>query len=229
MLRIFYGENRLEAEKNVKRVLGEGYEVFEGENLSVGDLPSIFQGTSLFGGLGGFEGSSGLSGGFAGAGGGVASFGGGRRILLKNLGENAEVWAKLADYRETEHEVVVWEGKIDKRSAGYKQLKEAGVEMVEFSALKKPEAGLVFGILDTAMRDGVRAVRDLEKIETDQDPFMFFGLLVTQALKKYEYSGGGARERRIMKELAKVDLQMKSTGVEPWMLIKSFLLRVGSL
>lgn len=212
MLRAFYGENRLEAEKNVKRVLGEGYEVFEGENLSVGDLPSIFQGTSLFGGLGG-------SGGF----------GGGRRILLKNLGENAEVWAKLADYRETEHEVVVWEGKIDKRSAGYKQLKDAGVEMVEFPALKKPEAGLVFGILDTAMRDGVRAVRDLEKIETDQDPFMFFGLLVTQALKKYEYSGGRARERRIMKELAKVDLQMKSTGVEPWMLIKSFLLRVGNL
>lgn len=217
MLRVFYGENRLEAEKNVRRVLGEGYEAFEGESLTVGDLPSIFQGTSLFGGVMG-SGSAGLGG-----------FGGGRRILLKNLGENAEVWAKLADYRETEHEVVVWEGKIDKRSAGYKQLKDAGVEMVEFPALKKPEAGLVFGILDTAMRDGARAVRDLEKVEADQDPFMFFGLLVTQALKKYEYSGGGARERRIMKELAKVDLQMKSTGVELWMLIKSFLLRVGSL
>lgn len=228
MLRIFYGENRLEAEKNVKRVLGEGYEVFEGESLTVGDLPSIFQGTSLFGGLGssssGGSSSDGSGGGF-----GSGGFGGMRRILLKNLGENAEVWAKLADYRETEHEVVVWEGKIDKRSTGYKQLKDAGVEMVEFPALKKPEAGLVFGILDTAMRDGARAVRDLEKIEADQDPFMFFGLLVTQALKKYEYSGGGTRERRVLKELAQIDLQMKSTGVEPWMLIKSFLLRVGDL
>lgn len=224
MLRVFYGENRLEAEKNMKRVLGEGYEVFEGENLTVGDLPSIFQGTSLFGGLGGLESSS-----SSGLGGGFAGFDGQRRILLKNLGENVDVWAKLADYRETEHEVVVWEGKIDKRSAGYKQLKDAGVEMVEFPALKKPEAGLVFGILDMAMRNGTQAVKNLEKIEADQDPFMFFGLLVTQALKKYEYSGGGARERRIMKELAKVDLQMKSTGVEPWMLIKSFLLRVGSL
>ncbi len=215
MLRIFYGENRLEAEKAVKRTLGEGYEVFEGESLTVGDLPSIFQGTSLFGG---------------GSGSGAGGFGGGvRRILLKNLGENAEVWAKLADYIETEHEVVVWEGKIDKRSTGYKQLKDAGVEMEEFAALKKPEAGLVFGILDTAMRNGEKAVRDLEKIEADQDPFMFFGLLVTQVLKKYEYSGGGARDRRILKELAKVDLQMKSTGVEPWMLIKSFLLRVGKI
>jgi hypothetical protein len=221
MLRIFYGENRLEAEKAVKRTLGEGYEVFEGESLTAGDLPSIFQGTSLFGG--GFGGGDGSGSGAGGLGGGV------RRILLKNLGENAEVWAKLADYIETEHEVVVWEGKIDKRSTGYKQLKEAGVEMEEFATLKKPEAGLVFGILDTAMRNGEKAVRDLEKIEADQDPFMFFGLLVTQALKKYEYSGGGARERRILKELAKVDLQMKSTGVEPWMLIKSFLLRVGEI
>ena len=215
MLRIFYGENRLEAEKAVKRTLGEGYEVFEGESLTVGDLPSIFQGTSLFGG---------------GSGSGAGGFGGGvRRILLKNLGVNAEVWAKVADYIETEHEVVVWEGKIDKRSTGYKQLKDAGVEMEEFAALKKPEAGLVFGILDTAMRNGEKAVRDLEKIEADQDPFMFFGLLVTQVLKKYEYSGGGARDRRILKELAKVDLQMKSTGVEPWMLIKSCLLRVGKI
>ncbi len=203
MLRIFYGENRLEVEKRVREVLGEGYEVFEGENLTAGDLPSIFQGTSLFG----------------------AS----RRILLKNLGENAEVWAKLVDYRETEHEVIVWEGKIDKRSTGYKTLQDVGVEMTEFAALRKPEAGLVFGILDTAMRNGEKAVRDLEKVEADQDPFMFFGLLVTQALKKYEYSGGGVRERKIMKELAKVDLQMKSTGVEPWILIKSFLLRVGSI
>lgn len=219
MLRVFYGENRLEAEKAVRKVLGEGYEVFEGENLMVGDLPSIFQGASLF--AGGFgAGDNGGSGG---------SFGGARRILLKNVGENAEVWAKLADYQGTEHEVVVWEGKIDKRSAGYKQLKETGVEMKEFPALRRPEAGLVFGILDTAMRDGERAVRDLEKIEADQDPFMFFGLLVTQALKKFDGSRGGARERRLMKELAKVDLEMKSTGVEPWMLIKSFLLRAGKL
>lgn len=215
MLRVFYGENRLAAEKRVRQVLGEEYEVLEGESLTAGDLPSIFQGTSLFGGVGGAADSG--------------AFGAARRILLKNLGENAEVWAKLADYRETEHEVVVWEGKIDKRSAGYKQLKEAGVAMEEFPELKKPEAGLVFGILNTALRDGTRAVRDLEKIEADQDPFMFFGLLVTQALKKYEYSGGGARERRMLKELASVDLQMKSTGVEPWMLVKSFLLRVGSL
>lgn len=42
MLSVFSGENRLEAEKAVKRALGTDYEVFEGENLTVADLPSIF-------------------------------------------------------------------------------------------------------------------------------------------------------------------------------------------
>ncbi len=201
MLRIFYGENRLEAEKKIKALLGERYEVFEGENLELTDLPSIFQGTSLFG---------------------VEK----RKILLKEVGANSAIWEKVVDYVDTEHDVVVWETKLDKRSAGYKRLKDAGVEMVEFPALKKPEMNLVFGILDTALRDGPKAVEAVEKIETDQDPYMFFGLLVTQALKKYENSGARGKEKRLLKELAKLDMQMKTTGVEPWMLVKAFLLRI---
>lgn len=204
MLRVFFGENRLEAEKKIRALLGEGYEVFEGESLGLTDLPSIFQGTSLF-------------------------ETGKRKILLKEVGENSAVWEKIMDYAETPHEVVIWETKIDKRSAGYKRLKAAKVELVEFPALKKPAMNLVFGVLDAALRDGKRAVEMVEKIETEQDPYMFFGLLVTQVLKKYEASRAGAKERRMLKELAKLDLQMKSSGMEPWMLIKSWLLRVGKL
>lgn len=202
MLRVLYGLNRLEAEKNVKKFLGEGYEVFEGEKLEGTDLPSIFLGTSLFGAEK-------------------------RRILLKDVGENSVVWEKLADYASTEHEVVIWEMKLDKRSAGYKRLKEAGVEMREFAELRKPEEGMVFNILDMALRDGRQAVAMAEKIELTQDPYMFFGLMVTQALKKYELSGGKVREQRLVKELAKLDREMKSTNIEPWTLVKGFLLRIG--
>lgn len=204
MFKVFYGANRLEAEKNLKKLLGDNYEVFEGENLTLNDLPSIFQGTSLFGAEK-------------------------RRILLKDLSENTSVWEKIADYRETSHDVVIWEQKLDKRSAGYKNLKEAGVKLQEFTELKKPELGLVFKIADTAFRDGARAVQMLEKIEANQDPFMFFGLLVTQMFKRYDATSGGARERRILKELAQVDLQMKSSAIEPWNLIKGFLLRLSSI
>lgn len=202
MIKIFYGENRLEAEKAVKRALGEDYEVYEGESLQVVDLPSIFRGTSLFG-----EGE--------------------RKILLKDLAENSAVWEKIGDYLDTEHEVIIWEMKIDKRSAGYKRLKEAGAEMMEFPERKRPEMNLVFNILDTALVDGKKAVAMVEKIELTQDPYMFFGLMVTQMLKKFESSRSGGRERKIIEEMAKVDIEMKSSSIEPWMLIKGLLLQIS--
>lgn len=203
MLRVFVGEDRVSAETALKRLIGGNYEVFEGETLVVGDLPSIFQGTSLF-------------------------ETGKRRILLKNVSENGAVWEKIAEYAGTEHEVVVWELKADKRSVGYKNLKTAGVEIQEFALKAKPEAKMVFGVLDMALRDGKRAVARVEQIELEQDPYMFFGLLVTQALKKFEQRGG-VREKRLLKELAKLDMEMKTTGLEPWMLIKAFLVRVKSM
>lgn len=202
MFKVFYGPNRLEIEKNIKNILGEDYEVFEGEKLEVTDLPSIFLGTSLFGAEK-------------------------RKILLKDMGENSAVWEKIADYTDTEHDVVIWEMKLDKRSIGYKKLKETGVEIREFTELKKPEESLVFNILDTALRDGKRAVMMAEKIELTQDPYMFFGLMATQALKKYELSGGKVREQRLVKALAKLDREMKSANMEPWVLIKGFLLGIG--
>ena len=121
MIKVFYGENRLEAEKAIRRELGEGYEVYEGESLSEGDLPSIFHGVSLFGA-------------------------GERRILLKDLGENPAVWEKVVGYTGTEHNVIIWEMKLDKRSAGHKRLKETGVAMTEYPERKKPEMNLVFNI-----------------------------------------------------------------------------------
>lgn len=204
MLKIFYGPNRLEAEKAIKVSLGEGYEVFEGEGLVLTDLPSIFQGASLF------ETAK-------------------RRILLKDVGENSVVWGKIADYADTAHEVICWETKLDKRSLGYKKLKDVNVELREFPELKRPEEKLVFNILDTALRNGGQAVKMVEQIELTQDPYMFFGLMVTQTLKEYEFSRAGAREQRLVKELAKLDMQMKSSSIEAWTLVKSFLLRIGSL
>ena len=199
MLKIFYGGNRVAAEQAIRRELGEGYEVFDGENLELTDLPSIFWGTSLFGTEK-------------------------RKILLKNVGENAVVWEKVADYADTEAEVIIWELKLDKRSAGYKRLVETKVVMREFPELVAPETKAVFNILDLALRDGEAAVKEVEKIELTQDPYMLFGLFVTQALKKYEQSGGAVRERKLIQELAELDLRMKAATMEPWVLIKACLL-----
>lgn len=199
MLKIFYGENRKMAETAVKRFIGQDYEVFDGEKLRADDLPTIFRGTSLF--------DTGV-----------------RRILIKNLSENSEAWEKVPDYKDTEHDVAIWETKLDGRLNGTKLLKSAGIEMEEF---KNPITKPLFGLLNMALRDSEAAVRELERREADQDPYLLVGLLVSDAIKNLQNSGGRSREREVLKKLANLDRRMKTTSIEPWILVKGFLLEVG--
>ena len=202
MIRIFFGEDRVEIQKEIKKVLGEDYEVLDGEEIEAGSLYSVFFGTSLFGEK--------------------------RKILIKDFGINKENFEKLGDFLTTEHEVVLFESKLDKRTVGYKNLKAAGIEMREFKQAIRTDMGEVFEIFDVAMRDGKKAVEMLEKIEDKQDPFMFLGLMASQAMKRLEWKQG-EKEKRVLKELSKLDIQLKTTPFSPWILVKSFLLQVSSL
>lgn len=205
-IRIFTGDDRVKIGEQVAKELGEGYEVFEGESLDRESLPSLFLGGSLFAI-------------------------GGRKILIKDFSENSEVWndfaEKIGDFLKTDADVIIWETKLDKRLSSTKTVLKAGVVVKEFKLAEPVDMKAVFNIYDTALRDGEKAVKELKKIEQTQDPYMFFGLMVSQALRKLEWRPQGAKEKRVLKELATVDMQMKSTAVEPWMLIKSFLLRLA--
>ena len=64
MIKIFYGNDRQKAQLAIAKLLGDDYEVIEAENITRGDMESIFKGTSLFGET--------------------------RRILLTGLNENKE-------------------------------------------------------------------------------------------------------------------------------------------
>lgn len=201
MMKIFYGDDRIGAEKEIKRFFGEDYEVVEGENLEISDMPSLFFGETLFGEK--------------------------RRILIKDLSEKTACWSEFIKYLDTEHEVVVWESKIDKRTATYKDLlkQNKNIEMREFKSVEPPEKKLVFDVFDTAWRgDGMAAVAIVEKIEITNDPYMFMGLMVSQVLKKID---GSFRTERAVKILAECDMKMKTTGFEPWILVKSALLQIA--
>ncbi|MBQ2660422.1 hypothetical protein IJF86_03350 [Candidatus Saccharibacteria bacterium] len=202
MLKIVFGDDRATISGRVKRELGEGYEVFEGDRIELGDLQNIFFGTSIFGEK--------------------------RRILIKDLWENKAVFEKLGEFVGTTHDVIVWESKLDKRTAVVKKLGQEKVEILEFKLLE-PTYGKndVFGLLDVAWRDGKKAVEMVEKIENEQDPFMLVGALTAQAVKKFEWRSG-KKEKRVLSELSKLDMQMKSTQLSPWTLVKSFLLQVSS-
>lgn len=48
MIRIFYGDDRAKALTAAKKLLGQNYEVIDGEELTLNNLPDIFYGVSLF-------------------------------------------------------------------------------------------------------------------------------------------------------------------------------------
>ena len=202
MLKFFYGEDRVRAKAAIEKFLGtKDYEVIEGAELTPEDLPSVFLGNSLFADT--------------------------RAILIRDLTANKLVYEKLPDYLSTPHQVAILELKLDKRSATYKSLKDRA-EFQEFVLPKNPNLNLVFDIYRTAKHDGIKAVKMLEKIQSEEDPIMFCGLLISQALKDFSQKQG-TKEKRVLCELSKLDLALKSTSIQPWLLVQSFLLRLSSL
>lgn len=202
MIKLFYGDDRVRAQQEITKFLGTtDYEIIEGADLTPADLPSIFLGNSLF----------------------AES----RAILIRDFTANKPVCEKLSDYLNTPHKVVILELKLDKRSAIYKTLK-GQIEFQEFTLPKNPNLGLVFDIYRTAKHDGTKAVQMLEKIQAEEDPIMFCGLMISQALKDFKQKQG-IKEKRALRELSKLDLDLKSTSIQPWLLVQSFLLRLSSL
>lgn len=201
MIRVFYGENRVAAEKEIRRVLGEDYETVEGAELTPEDLVNLMLGQTLFARE--------------------------RKILVRDLLANKAAAADLVRYVETPHEVVLWEMKVDKRSSVYKELKDK-IEWREFAMPRDVNAGVVFDVYKVAKRDGRRAVEMLRRIEGEQEPMMFAGLMASQALRDYK-ARPGVKEKRALKELSKLDMLLKTgSRLQPWVLIESFLLRLGA-
>lgn len=201
MIRVYYGDDRVRAKRDIEKILGDKYEIIDGGELKVEDLPSVFLGNSLFSEK--------------------------RNILIRDMSSNKLVYDKLPDYLGTVHNIVVFELKIDKRSVVYKALKNE-IEWKEYKIPTDPNMRMVFDIYKTAKRDGKKAVAMLDKIKSEEDPMMFCGLMASQALKDYR-GHPKIKEKRVLKELSKLDLDMKSTSLQPWTLVQGFLLLLSSL
>lgn len=206
MIKVFSGSDRAKIDAEVKRFLGHDYEVFDSESLKPEDIINVFVGASLFAEK--------------------------RKILIKDLSEldteGVDIYAEVMKYVDTPHDIVIWETKPTQKKSYKDFVKLPNVEVKKIDLIQKIDMRKVFDIFDMAMRDGEKAVKMLEEVQGEEDPYMFFGLLASQAIKKFEWRQG-ARERKILKELSKLDIQMKSATVEPWLLIKSFLLRISSI
>ena len=220
MIRIFTGDDRVKIQQEIKRILGNNYEIFDGENLQISDIYNICQGNSLFDET--------------------------RKILIKDLtpakssedeggaSEKEDPYAVLAEFLDTKHEIVIWESNIPNRKA-YKDF----IKKVEVKKFQKEEFDkwASFRIFDLAYTDGKKAVAELErlinKVETGGevkmlDPYLMAGAFSSSALKKFEQSPT-VKNKKVLKELSKLDMQMKSSTIQPWTLVKMFLLKVEKL
>lgn len=201
MIKIFYGDDRVKAGQEINRLLGQDHEVFDGDSLIPSDLPNIFYGTSLL----------------------AAD----RHILIRDFTANKMIYEQLATYIDTPHTIIMLETKLDKRSATYKALKDK-LEFKEFKLPEERSQFYSFDICRTAKRDGQKAVQMLREIEPTSDPMLFFGALASVVLKDYA-THQGIKERGTLKALAALDLKLKSTKINPWLLIESFLLEMPSI
>lgn len=206
MIRIFYGEDRIAIEREIRRLFGDDFETVEAESLSKEDLDSVFLGSSLF---------------FS-----------ERKIVVKNMGENKECFSQLERYLDAPNEVILWEMGFDKRSAPMKAL--AADKRVELKELKQVEAERVdpffnFKIFDTAYRGEVRkALKMCAEVEAEAAPQLVLGAWTTSACRNLA-RGASPHARRALKILAETDVKMKgSAELDAWTLLKAALVKIGT-
>ncbi len=204
MIHVYYGDNRAAALAAAKKVLGENYEVIDAEELTPSDLPNIFLGATLFEEK--------------------------RKILIKSLAEHKENFEEIEKYLDTEHEIVVLDNKLNGTWTSVKSLKKSTkAELKEFKLPETVDRFLAFKIFDTALINSKNAYEMLKKAELTEDPFMMTGAWATSAIKNFK-KAKTAKNRTILKELARIDALLKNSkfSAEPWMLLESFILRMGT-
>ena len=240
MIYVFSGDDRGKIQAEVKRILGDDYEVYEGQELGAGELMDIFFGTTIFAPVDG------------------------RKILIKDLtttqGGEFDAYEEMGKYVENgfnaeSRTIVIWESRKPTKGTFRKFVKMAGAEEKAFKKGRDFSEVTIFDVYRTALRDGEKAVRMVEGgsggasgrgvssgsarlgggvacvnggIEEKSDPYMSLGAMVSVAIKNYEYRYG-EKEKRILKELAKLDIEMKTSEVDGWSLLKGFLVRVSEI
>ncbi len=201
MIKYFFGDDRVRAQKEIKKLLGDDYEIIEGPEITPSDLPSIFYGTTLFNPT--------------------------RRILIRDLSANKAVYLKLEKYLDTPHQVIILDLKLDQRTITFKSLKDK-IEFTKFTLPEDPNTKKVFDIFRVAKTDGKKAVSMLQELKITEDPIKFTGLLISQAIKDYTLRQG-TKEKQVLKALSKLDIAEKSTKTDPWPFVEAFLISLSSI
>lgn len=225
--KVFSGSDRVKIQKKIKEFLGEDYEVFEGKDLNATDLMEICTGVTLFSSerrilvrdltpaRGGKDGGGGKSG--ADGKSGTAE----NEVVAGNGFEPYEVLAKYAD---SPHRIAIWETNLSRKKSFREFCKLKQVTQEKIEAAEQIDRFAIFKIFDKALVDGEAAAREYRALNTD--PYLAVGALASWAVNKYKFRGG-ERERRILKEVAELDIQTKTLKIAPELLVEGVILRLA--
>jgi hypothetical protein len=206
---ILHGSDRNAMMLAAKTKLGEDYEIFEADSITVADMDSIFLGQTLF------DGDE------------------KRHILLKDLNDNKDCFAKLPDYVSTEHEVVVIaSGKLNKTFAYVKEVLDCeGIESKEFETIEERTRDKFenFEPIKQALAGhGKIALKKLELLKDHSAAPLVMGSMCTQVAKLLD-GKDVAKGVKAMKILARADMMSKRSGIDMWMPIEWALLEIANL
>ena len=208
---VFSGNDRVKIQEKIRRILGEDYEVFEGGELDATSLMEICTSASLFAAK--------------------------RRILIKDItpvtaskevtsSRGFEPYEVLAKYADTPHMIVIWETNTSLKKAFKDFCKLPRVKKEKIDAVEKVDRFAIFKLFDEAMRGGEGIVEKYRALNSD--PYMTVGALASWSINKYKFRFG-AREKRVVKAVAELDMQTKRSKIAPELLVEAFLARLARI
>ena len=200
---VFSGNDRVKIQEKIQKILGEDYEIFEGNALDATSLMEICSGASLFATE--------------------------RKILIKDLtvkGSEFSPYEILSKYADTPHTIVIWESTTSLKKAFKDFCKLSQVKKEKIDAVETVDRFAMFKIFDKALVDGETALKEYRALKSD--PYMAVGALASWAVNKYKFRYG-EREKRIVKAVAELDMQTKTLKIAPELLVEAFLARVNKI
>ena len=216
---VFSGNDRVKIQEKIQKIFGEDYEVFEGGELDATSLMEICASASLF----------------------AAE----RRVLIKDItpvktsrestlsdssshqdSKGFEPYEILAKYADTPHTIVIWETTLSRKKTFKDFCKLPRVKQEKIDTTEKVDRFAIFRLFDEAMGGGEGIVEKYRAMNSD--PYMTVGALASWSINKYKFRFG-AREKRIIKAVAELDMQTKRSKIAPDLLVEAFLARLARI
>lgn len=253
---VFSGSDRVKTQEKIKKILGEDYEVFEGAQLGATELMEICSSASLFANkrkilIKDLTQKAAKEGGAAGSSSAARAAGTAEEATSAKGFDSYEI---LMKYANSPHEIVIWETNLSRKKTFKEFCALKQVRQEKIDAVEKVDRLAIFRLFDEIWEGRLTATPKNARLaasangfsergktttssenailrryhELNSDPYLTVGALASWSVNKYKFRFG-AREKRLVKAVAELDMQTKSSKIAPELLVEAFLTGMGQI